>query len=259
VNEALFWYIVYLLLSLLLGFLAGVAGKRLGKNLSRKKAVAATATLFLCLASVLPVNLALAEEAEERGNVRLPIYELYAPARVVVSFAYTKNVTIHVSTLKTSLYKAVTSPVQLEFFSEDFDMYSVTMEILYGVKVSQTIVIGLFEKGRPAKSIEFDVSSSAITITMRVSVVEAPRYPTAEEISNLVWEKWRNELYLFESRQHDLIVKMSDTVTTVGSLALIAFAVCIALIIVVFRMHQRVAELSEWGIRHKTEHRKEGG
>ena len=258
-NEGLFWYIVGMLLSFLVGLAAGVAGKRLRKKVSSRKAVIAT-TFFLCLTSsalsALPVNLALAEES----GIRLPTYELYAPAKVVVSFAYTKNVTIEVSTLKTSLYKAITSPVQLEFDAEDVDLYTVTMKILYsGIKVDQTIVIGIFEGNRPVKSIEFDVCSSSITIMMRLSIVKAPTYPTAEEISNLIWDKWRNELITFESKQNDLVTQISNTVVTVGSLAAIAFAVCIALIIVVFHMHQRVAELSEWGIRHRAEHRGEGG
>ena len=250
---------MFMFLSFLVGLAAGVAGKRLRKKVSSRKAVMAT-TFFLCLTSsalsALPVNLALAEES----GIRLPIYELYAPAKVVVSFAYTKNVTIEVSTLKTSLYKAITSPVQLEFDAEDVDLYTVTMKILYsGIKVDQTIVIGIFEGNRPVKSIEFNVASSSITIMMKLSIVKAPTYPTAEEISNLIWDKWRNELITFESKQNDLVTQISNTVVTVGSLAAIAFAVCMALIIVVFHMHQRVAELSEWGIRHRAEHRGEGG
>ena len=215
----------------------------------------ASLVLVMCLL-VLPsfaVN-AVHAETQDTGSIRL-FYDLYAPARVVVSFAYTKNVTIDVSTLKTSLYKATTSPVQLEFYSEDYDVYTVTMTIRYGVKVDQTIIMGIFEGGRAAKSIEIVVSSSVITLTMRISVVEAPRYPTADEISNLIWERWRNELNTFEVRQQGLITTMASTVTTIGSLAAIAFGLSIALMIVVLYTHRKVAELSQWGLRHEAEHR----
>ena len=258
-NGDLLWYIMLLALSFLFGLDAGVAGKRAAKKSRRK--VVPVAMVLSCLASCLasPALLVAPVSAEGTNNIGLPNYELYAPAKVVVSFVYTKNVTIEVSTLKTSLYKAITSPVQLEFDTEDVDVYTVTMHILYGVKVNQTIVIGIFEGDRPAKSMEFDVVSSSITVTMKLSVVKEPTYPTAEEISNLMWVKWQNELATFESKQNDLVTGISNTVVTVGSLAAIAFAVTVALILVVFRMHQKVAELSEWGIRHRTEHRREEG
>ena len=192
------------------------------------------------------------------GNVDVPNFELYAPAKLVISFAYTKNVSIHVSTLGASLYKAVTSPVQVEFTTEAYDVYTITVQILYNKIVNHTVTIGFFEGGRPAKSLDFNIVSSKIYITLKLSVVEAPHYPSADEISDLMWQRWRNELNQFENEQNNLVNKMTDTVTVTGSLAAISFAVCIILIVVVLYIHRKVAELTEWGIHHETEH-KHGG
>jgi len=219
---------------------------------SKNIEVVASILLLLSLLSAYPVYAAV-----EVTNIRLPSYELYAPAKVVISFAYTKNVTIQVSTLKTSLYKATTSPVQVEFEAGDIDLYSVSIKIFYeNITVRQTIQIGFFEGARPAKAIELDVASQGIILDMKLSVVQQPRFPTAEEIGEVMWRQWHSELATFERRQQDLVNKISETVTTVGSLAAIAFALSVALILTVFHMHRKVAELSVWGIRHEEEHRK---
>jgi len=206
------------------------------------------------------VNLISAAE-EDYSRIRLPYYELYAtretPGRVVVSFAYTKNVSVQVGTLKTSLYKATTSPVQVEFQASDIDLYTVTINVTYEVRVTQTIAIGIFEAGRPAKTIEVDVSSTGFILTCYVNVVEAPRYPTPEEIGEVMFGLWRGELATFERKQQDLVNKIGDTSIITGSLAAIAFGVAAVLVIAVFRIHSKVAELSEWGVRHETEHRGE--
>jgi hypothetical protein len=207
--------------------------------------------LILALHQPAPI-----QAKENVTSIRLPVYELYAPAKVVISFAYTKNVTIQVSTLKTSLYKATTSPVQVEFQAMDVDLYSVAVKVLYeNITVRQTIQFAIFEGDRPAKGFEFDVASQGIVLDMKLSVVKQPQFPTAEEIGEVLWRQWHSELATFEARQQQLVSKLSDTAVTTGSLAAIAFGICVALILVVFRIYRRVAELSEWGIRHEEEHR----
>ncbi|MGB9774611.1 MAG: hypothetical protein ACPL4I_11410 [Bacteroidota bacterium] len=219
----------------------------------RRNRLSIIVVLVLLWASILT----LPAQGQEAAEFRVPSYELYAPARIVISFVYTNNVSVQVSTLGNSLYKAVTSPVQVEFSTEAFDVYTVNVQILYDKIVNQTITMGLFEGGRAAKGIEFDVNASAVNVKMKVAVVEAPRFPTADEISDRMWERWRNELANFEANVNDLVAKMNSTVLTVGSLSVIAFVVCIVALIATFHVHRRVAELQEWGIRHEAEHRKE--
>jgi hypothetical protein len=51
---------------------------------------------------------------------------------------------------------------------------------------------------------------------------------------------------------------MGETTLVIGVLAVIGFVVSIAVLVAVFYVHSRVAELSEWGIRHESEHHKGG-
>ncbi|MEM3361429.1 MAG: hypothetical protein QXV85_09540 [Candidatus Bathyarchaeia archaeon] len=192
-------------------------------------------------------------------NFRLPSYELYAPAKIIVSFVYTNNVSTNVRTLGTSLYKVTTSPVQVVFEAEAFDVYTIDVLIEYAIPVNQTVVIGLYEGGRAVKGIEFDTSASRIYISMHVSVVEAPTFPTAEQIADAMANWLQSYLSEYTAQQTNTINKMSETMLVVGVLAVIGFVVSIAVLLAVFYVHRRVAELSEWGIRHESEHRKEGG
>lgn len=210
---------------------------------------------FLLLVSNLPFVQAQ-QETMGSANIRFPSYELYAPAKIIVNFVYTNNVTVNVKTLGTSLYKATTSPVQALFEAEAFDVYTITIDINYIVPVNQTIIVGLYEGGRAAKGLEFDVVADHISLMFRISVVEAPRYPTSEELANAMWERLQGSLNEFTVQQQGLIAKMGETIIVVGSIAIIGFLVCVVALISVFYMHRKVAELSEWGIRHETEHRK---
>jgi hypothetical protein len=44
----------------------------------------------------------------------------------------------------------------------------------------------------------------------------------------------------------------------IGVLGVIAFVVSVSVLVAVFYVYRRVAELSEWGIRHEAEHHKGG-
>jgi hypothetical protein len=188
--------------------------------------------------------------------VNIPTFELYAPAKIVISFSYTKSVVVHVTTLGQSLYKAITSPTSVEFDTESFDVFTVTVNVFYSWQVNQTVTIGFFEGGRAAKGIEVGMNDNVLNLVFKISVVQAPSYPTADQIADAMMQRWQNQLAVFEASQRDLTNTMANTVTTVGSIAVIAFVVCLICIIAVFMLQRRVAELSEWGIRHKAE---EGG
>ncbi|MEM3829757.1 MAG: hypothetical protein QXP36_11165, partial [Conexivisphaerales archaeon] len=85
-----------------------------------------------------------------------------------------------------------------------------------------------------------------IEINIKVSVVEAPRYPTAEEIANSMWSWLQAQLSEFMGRQENLVEGIGKTSLTVGVLGAISFAVCCVLILAVFYIYRRVAELNEW-------------
>lgn len=193
----------------------------------------------------------------EVARLRLPSYELYAPAQIIVSFVYTNNVSVNVRTLGTSLYKVTTSPVQVVFEAEAFDVYTIEMSLSYSLPINQTILIGLYEGGRATKGIEFDAEADRIEIIMKVTVIEAPRFPSAEEIANAMWGWLQSSLSEFTAQQQGLVEGMGKTMMVVGTLGVISFTVSLAVLIAVFYVHRRTAELSEWVFRRETERRDE--
>jgi hypothetical protein len=207
---------------------------------------------------VLSAPLARVEAQGETFSFRLPSYELYAPAKIIISFVYTNNVTTNVRTLGTSLYKITTSPVQVIFEAEAFDVYTIDIRIEYSIPINQTVIIGLYEGGRATKGIEFDTTVSVILLTIKVSVVEAPTYPTAEEIANSLANWLQSYLSEYTMQISNTVNQMGESMLVIGVLGVIAFVVSIAVLVAVFYVNRRVAELSEWGIRHESEHSKGG-
>lgn len=211
---------------------------------------------FTALVLMLVLNVSLAR-AENPASLTLPSYELYSPAKVVISYIYTNNVSVQVNTLGASLYQVTTTPVSTVFEASAYDVYTITVQISYLDITNQTIVIGLLEGGRPAKGIEMPVSTNTVIFTFRISVVEAPRYPSAEEIANVLMDKLRNELADYTAHIDALIKQLSESLTFAASLSIIAFAIAIVVLVANYYLHRKVSELTEWGIRHESEHRKE--
>jgi len=203
--------------------------------------------------TTLPKTVIIANTVE---RIRLPTFELYAPAKIVLNFAYTKNVTIAVTLLGTSIYKTETSPVQVVFETSNFDIYTVNIKAVYERTVNQTLTMGVFEGTRPAKEIEFDINADGFQVQMKISTIEAPHFPTVQEISDALWDRWRNELASYEAKTDLVVNQMTQTMTIVGALGVIGFVVSLACIMALIHSNRTVSELEQWGIRHAEEHRK---
>jgi len=217
-----------------------------------KKAVS---LILLILACLLAAPSTKAQTESYYATLRMPALELYAPAEVTVSYVYTNNVSIQVNTLGPSLYEATTSPVMARFETQEFDTYTIFLRIQYSRPVEQTIQIGIFEGGRAAKSVEFDVNAEIIDIKFVVSVVQAPEYPTAEQIALAITEYFRNEILSLRGDLQSLTDTIQNSLVFASALAIISFAVSLVAIVAIFYMHRKTSELMEWGIRHQEEHR----
>lgn len=217
-----------------------------------------TLSLFmpLLLFSLLATQNAQAQTGY--AELRVPQLELYSPAEITVSYVYTNNVSIQVHTLGPSLYEATTSPVQARFETQEFDTYTIYLKILYSSSVQQTILIGIFEGGRAAKSIEYDVEAKEIFLSFTVSVVPAPEYPTAEQIALAITEYFRNEILSLRADFQSLTQSIENSIVFVSALSIISFALSTIVMASIFYLNRKVSELTEWGIRHENEHRKRG-
>jgi len=66
--------------------------------------------------------IALVRAEEETPAVAGFNIQAYAPARIVITYAYTNNFSVsHVSSMGKSLYKIVSGPTSIEFKAEDLD------------------------------------------------------------------------------------------------------------------------------------------
>jgi len=227
--------------------------ENMGKGRPRKVALIMLLAIVLSSSFFGNVEAATTRSIE---RIRLPTFELYAPAKIVFNFAYTKNVTVKVTLLGTSIYRTSTSPVQVAFEATNLDVYTVNIDAVYDRTVNQTITMGVFEGNRPAKAIEFDVNADGFQVQMKVSVVEQPHFPTVQEISDALWDRWRNELLSYEAKTDLVVNKMTETMTIVGALGVIAFVVSLVSILALFHSNRTLSELEQWGIRHNAEHRK---
>ena len=210
--------------------------------------------IIVAMLAVLSVLFVLPVQA---SKVSIPTFELYSPAKIVIGFSYTKNVTCTVTTLGQSLYEAITGPTSVTFDTSAFDVFTILVTITYSTPVNQTVNISFFEGGRAAKNMQVAMADSAISLMFKISVVQAPSYPSATDIADAMMQRWQNQLSDFEASQRGLTDEMANTVSVVGALGVIAFVVCIICVMAVFYIQRRVAELSEWGVRHRAEHAQE--
>lgn len=222
------------------------------------------ATLLLalfCVTLMLPVANAQTETNQTGMTVfypdifvvRMPSYEVTAPVRIVVNFMYTNNVTVNVKTYGQSLYRAVSSPVSVEFTTSQVDVYLVQVMVRYDVWVNQTVTIGFIEenstRGAAKNPIEFTIAGKGFDIDMVVNVAQAIQFPTAQEISDMLWMRWQNELLRFEGVSKGMVDKMVETNAVVGALAIISFVVVVVLLFAVFNMQRKVARLEMHRLR----------
>ena len=97
-----------------------------------------------------------------------------------------------------------------------------------------------------------------IFLSFTVSVVQAPEYPTAEQIALAITEYFRNEILSLRADFHLLTDSIESSLVFVSALSIISFALSIIVLASIFYMNRKVSELTEWGIRHEAEHRRRG-
>jgi hypothetical protein len=184
-------------------------------------------------------------------NISFPGYELTTPVRVVVGFTYTQNYSITVKTFGQSNHNEKTSPTSIEFRTDEVDIYKLAIDVHYDVTVNQTITIGLFEGNKTLKPIELEMNNNGFHIEMTVTAVPPLTFPSAEEISDIMWGRWQNDLSSFEVNLADAMSSMSGALAVTVGFGIIAFFVVLAIAFWLFRIHRRVAKLEAHGITRR--------
>ncbi|MFQ6095538.1 MAG: hypothetical protein ACE5NN_05295, partial [Candidatus Bathyarchaeia archaeon] len=118
--------------------------------------------IALVLLSLLLISTPTAVMAEEEtGEVAGLNLQAYAPARILISYAYTNNFSVtDVSCMGKSLYKITSGPTSVEFRAEDVDRYTFTVDIKYSAMVAQSIQIAVFSSNYAPEGVQINVKST---------------------------------------------------------------------------------------------------
>ena len=162
--------------------------------------------------------------------------QAYAPARVVISYAYTNNFSVtDVSSLGKSLYKIVSSPTSIEFRAEDVDTYTFTVEIKYAVITSQSLQIAVFSSSHAPEGFQFNVKDDYVRIKFTLTVTEEPRYPSAQDVAEQVVRQVADQLAEFRTQTEETLHLQNRNIET--QWILVGFNMAVSAALLIFIVH----------------------
>lgn len=148
----------------------------------------------------------------------------YIVTRIVISYAFTSNVTSDCFSLAKSIWQVNIAPLSTSFETSALDKFVWTLTIGYESKVYQTITIAIFSGGKAVDTMEYKAGSSMLKFKFDITSIFQPDYPTAEELADFSITLLRNELqsYVAEMRSFNDINQQNIGVQWV--IVLIVFA-----------------------------------
>lgn len=156
---------------------------------------------------------------------------LYADTKIVVSYAFTQNVSSTANSAGKSVWRTNIDPYTATFSTSAYDRFTWQLTILYNIIIAQQVTIAIFSGTLPVTTQEYSVKTNSITFIFTMSVTEQPRPPTAEEYAQASYNLFVNQMNEWiagmkqqneMSRQHDyaqwIVIAAFTTVTIVCSL-----------------------------------------
>ena len=187
-------------------------------------------TFLLILVLSVPVH---AQEPTEVASLNL---QAYAPARIVISYAYTNNFSVSdVSAIGKPEYKIISGPTSIEFKTDDTDTFTFTVEIRYDGIVGQSIQIAVFSAGNPPEGIQLNVKTDVVKLAFTLTVAEAPKYPTGQEVAEQVVKQVSNQLLDFRQQTDRMIETQNRNIEVQWLLLISNITVSLALLIFIIR------------------------
>ena len=187
-------------------------------------------TFLLILVLSVPVH---AQEPTEVASLNL---QAYAPARIVISYAYTNNFSVSdVSAIGKPEYKIISGPTSIEFKTDDTDTFTFTVEIRYDGIVGQSIQIAVFSAGNPPEGIQLNVKTDVVKLAFTLTVTEAPKYPTGQEVAEQVVKQVSNQLLDFRQQTDRMIETQNRNIEVQWLLLISNITVSLALLIFIIR------------------------
>lgn len=162
--------------------------------------------VFSC--SAIPVN---AYEIEP--FIANPEISTYIETKIVVSYAFTQNITSEAYSAGKSVWHDEKSPLSASFTTSAADRFTWQLTILYTMVVDQVLTIAIFSGDEPVDSWTYPVKTDKIILDFDISVTAQPKYPTAEELADKSIEVLGNELaeYVAEMRRQNELTRQHAT------------------------------------------------
>jgi len=197
--------------------------------LKRPKSDVALLLSLLLFSSLSSVTLARGDESEV-ASFNL---QSYAPSKIIISYTYTNNFSVtDVSSIGQSLYTITSSPTSIEFKAEDVDQYTFTVEIKYGVTVTQSIQIAVFSSGYLPEGIQLNVKGSTARLKFTLTVTEEPSYPSAQDVAEQVVLQVANQLSEFRTQTTEIVDTQTRNIEMQWLLVGFTMAVSVAFVII---------------------------
>jgi hypothetical protein len=134
-----------------------------------------------------------------------PSINTYAETKIVVSYAFTQNVTSEAYAAGKSVWQVNIGHLYTTFVTDAADKFSWKLTINYAVVVNQTVTIAVYSGDQPVNVYPFTVQTDQLVFQFAIVVTQQPRYPTSEEIAEKAVEVLQNQLseYVAEMRSEN--------------------------------------------------------
>jgi len=196
--------------------------------LKRPKSDVALLLSLLLFSSLSSVTLARGDESEV-ASFNL---QSYAPSKIIISYTYTNNFSVtDVSSIGQSLYTITSGPTSIEFKAEDVDQYTFTVEIKYGVTVTQSIQIAVFSSGYAPEGIQLNVKDN-VRLKFTLTVTEETSYPSAQDVAEQVVLQVANQLSEFRTQTTEIVDTQTRNIEMQWLLVGFTMAVSVAFVII---------------------------
>jgi hypothetical protein len=127
---------------------------------------------------------------------------LYATAKVTISYVYTANFTGPVgmttaSNSTLSIWHLDESPESMQFYTSDLDTYTFDIVLSYSQTIDQTVIITSWSGDLQPNTMRYHIDNDVVYLHFVVSVSKEPTYPSTEDVANESVNLMRGDLQTY--------------------------------------------------------------
>lgn len=138
----------------------------------------------------------------------------YIETRIIVSYAFTQNVTSDAYSAGKSVWQVNIDPLSTSFTTSATDKFTWNLLISYGVVVDQTVTVAVFSGDEAVDTAMFHVQTDKLVLNFEITVTKQPEYPTADELAEQSITVLQNELHEYTMMMMQLNEVMRQNMVT---------------------------------------------